>query len=117
MPTDTVTVLSIVFIVSGLALGGLAWAARTGRLKYNHWVGIRTAAVMRSERAWLAGHRSAAPMMFLAALGPVVGGALLPFLSGGTVTVVALISVLWVLVLLALGAGRASTDAQAHQPD
>ncbi len=115
MPTDTV-ILSLVFLVSGLVLGAVAEAARRGRLRRNNWVGIRTAAVMRSEAAWLSGHRAAAPWLFLAALGPVACGVALPFLPGGVVTVVALISVLWVLALLVFGAARASTEAQTHRP-
>ena len=41
---------------------GTTWAAATGRLGLNVAVGIRTPATMRSDAAWLAGHRAAWPV-------------------------------------------------------
>ncbi|WP_255396466.1 SdpI family protein [Mycobacterium sp. E3247] len=33
--------------------------AASGRLKRNQWTGIRTRSTMRSDQAWVAGHRAA----------------------------------------------------------
>jgi hypothetical protein len=37
----------------------VAWRAANGRLKRNQWTGIRTPSTMRSDQAWVAGHRAA----------------------------------------------------------
>lgn len=50
---------------------GTTWAAATGRIHNNGMVGIRTAATMRSEAAWLAGHRAAWPLARAAGIGIV----------------------------------------------
>jgi hypothetical protein len=45
-------------LISALFIPLLSRAA-AGRLQRNQWVGIRTAATMRSDQAWIAGHRAA----------------------------------------------------------
>jgi len=45
-------------LLSALFIPLLSRAA-AGRLQRNQWVGIRTAATMRSDQAWIAGHRAA----------------------------------------------------------
>lgn len=51
--------LAFVYIVLTIVLIGVDWAAASGRLRRNQWAGIRTPSTMRSDRAWVAGHRAA----------------------------------------------------------
>jgi len=47
----------------------VSWRAATGRLERNQYVGIRTPSTLRSDQAWVAGHRAGlrhAPLLFLA---------------------------------------------------
>jgi hypothetical protein len=46
------TVITVVLIV-------VSWRAANGRLQRNPWSGIRTPSTMRSDQAWVAGHRAA----------------------------------------------------------
>lgn len=49
----TVPILATVVIVT------VAWRVARGRIPRNQWVGIRTRSTMRSDQAWVAGHRAA----------------------------------------------------------
>jgi hypothetical protein len=51
--------LSFVYVVLTAVLIGVDWAGASGRLRRNQWAGIRTPSTMRSDRAWVAGHRAA----------------------------------------------------------
>jgi hypothetical protein len=51
--------LAAVFLVLTVVLIAVAWRAANGRLKRNQWTGIRTPSTMRSDQAWVAGHRAA----------------------------------------------------------
>lgn len=69
------TVLAVVFalapILASLTLGATSWLAARGRIQRNQWVGIRTPSTMRSDRAWIAGHRASlrvAPLYILVTL-------------------------------------------------
>jgi hypothetical protein len=46
-------------ILTTVALGFVASRAADGRLKRNQWAGIRTRSTMRSDHAWMVGHRAA----------------------------------------------------------
>jgi hypothetical protein len=46
--------------------------AANGRLARNGWAGIRTPSTMRSDRAWMAGHRAALRLTPLYLLGTVI---------------------------------------------
>jgi hypothetical protein len=51
--------LAFVYTVLTIVLVGVDWAGASGRLRRNQWAGIRTPSTMRSDRAWVAGHRAA----------------------------------------------------------
>ena len=51
--------LAFAFIVMTVVLVAIDWAAANGRLQRNQWAGIRTPSTMRSDQAWVAGHRAA----------------------------------------------------------
>jgi hypothetical protein len=46
-------------IVITVVLIAVSWRAANGRLQRNPWGGIRTPSTMRSDQAWVAGHRAA----------------------------------------------------------
>ncbi len=104
--------MAVTFALLAFLLVAVDWAAATGRLRRNHWVGIRIPSTMRSDQAWVAGHRAALRLMPLHLLTGV--GLLLAVLSAPTVEGVHLVGVggaavfLVVAVITAIVAGRAA---------
>ena len=45
-----------------------------GRLRFGHWAGVRLPSTLKSETAWLAGHRAAGPWLIVGGLVGIVGG-------------------------------------------
>jgi hypothetical protein len=52
-------------IVITIVLITVSWRAANGRLRRNPWTGIRTPSTMRSDQAWVAGHRAALRLTLL----------------------------------------------------
>lgn len=70
------TLLGVMLLVTGaglLAVGALGWR---GQLPRNRFAGVRTAATLRSEAAFIAANRVAAPPVLAAAAICATGGAL-----------------------------------------
>lgn len=51
--------MAVTFALLTALLIAIDWAAVKGHLRRNQFVGIRTPSTMRSDRAWVAGHRAA----------------------------------------------------------
>jgi|HubBroStandDraft_5_1064220.scaffolds.fasta_scaffold419958_2 hypothetical protein len=104
--------MAIMFALLAFLLVAVDWAAASGRLRRNQWVGIRIPSTMRSDQAWVAGHRAALRLMPLHLLTGV--GLLLTVLSAQTVGDVHLVGVcgaavfVVVAVITAIVAGRAA---------
>lgn len=106
------TFMAVMFALLAFLLVAVDWAAATGRVRRNQWVGIRTPSTMRSDRAWVAGHQAALRLMPLHLLTGV--GLLLAVLSAQTVEGVHLIGIggaavfVVVAVITGIVAGRAA---------
>jgi hypothetical protein len=100
------------------------WRAANGRLPRNQSTGLRTAATMRSDKAWVAGHRAAlrlTPLYLLTIAGTITAllvAVLLP--ASLSVTLVVGVGGLFALVPLAVYsavvANKAAKSA-GDQPD
>ena len=112
--------MAITFAFLTFVLIAVDWAAASGRLRRNQWVGIRTPSTMRGDQAWVAGHRAALRLMPLHLLtgialvvavlcAPTVGTVHLVGIGGAAVFVV-------VAVVTGIIAGRAA-KAVDDQPD
>jgi SdpI/YfhL protein family len=55
----TTALPAVALIIICVVLIALSSRAANGRLPRNQWAGIRTLSTMRSEQAWMAGHRAA----------------------------------------------------------
>jgi uncharacterized membrane protein len=112
--------MAVTFAFLAFVLIAVDWAAASGRLRRNQWVGIRIPSTMRDDRAWVAGHRAALRLMPLHLLtgvalviavlcAPTVGGVHLVGIGGAVVFVV-------VAVVTGIMAGRAAKAVNA-KPD
>jgi SdpI/YfhL protein family len=62
MGSDSVVLtafMAATFVFLTALLIAIDWAAVKGHLRRNQFVGIRTPSTMRSDQAWVAGHRAA----------------------------------------------------------
>lgn len=99
----------------GLIVIALGRLAKAGRLPRNVFAGIRIPSTMRSDEAWLAGHRAAAWDLTIAGLGPivlaVVAGTGKP--AGDRQKVMSQIGTAWLLGWLGVAVVRADRAARA----
>ena len=55
--------MAVTFAFLAFVLVAVDWAAASGRLRRNQWVGIRIPSTMGSDVGWVAGHRAALRLM------------------------------------------------------
>lgn len=112
---DSEFVARIVVFVTMVGMGWLLiWMARAaadGRLKRNHIAGIRIPSTMKSDAAWLAGHRAAENPTRLAGWISVAAG--VPALLPVTETTMAVSVIVGCLVLLVVVLHAARLAGQA----
>jgi SdpI/YfhL protein family len=117
LPAVALIIICVVFIA-------LSSRAANGRLPRNQWAGIRTPSTMRSEQAWMAGHRAALRLTPLYLLVTAIACAALLWaaLYASTTAVVMIIGLGGFAALIALLlytgiiAGKAAKSA-GDQPD
>lgn len=105
-------IIGITLISAGALLGWIGVAGRRGTLKPNSWIGIRTSALLASERTWRAGHKAAAPQFLAAGAGVLLAGLFCLFLPFDAVTAVSTGSTVWLLIFVAWGGSKANKAAE-----
>lgn len=109
--------LGAVLTAAGLALlcvGVLGWR---GLLPRNRFAGVRTPASLRSDAAFLAANRVAAPPLVAAAVVTTTGGALCFGVTGGALAVVAGVTGAGALALVLAGGLLGDRAARAVRHD
>jgi uncharacterized membrane protein len=109
-------------ILATVLLLVLASRAANGKLARNQWVGIRTPSTMKSDQAWMAGHRAAlrmAPLFVLVTVAICVAlfAAAVYASTTKVVVIIGFGSIAVVLVLLiwsSVVAGKAAKSADEH---
>ncbi|MGV0594194.1 SdpI family protein [Mycolicibacterium porcinum] len=125
-------VVAVIFGITHVGLtilmASVTSRAASGRLARNQWVGIRTPSTMRSDNAWVAGHRAAHRLVPLYVLNAVVAcaallvGVLCEFSVGGIMFIgiglFAAFTGISVYVAIAAGrAARSSDDNDDERPE
>lgn len=112
MPLTLRLLIGSLLVLIGAALLVVAVLGARGRLRRNRWVGVRTAATMRSEQAFTGANRVAAAPLGAAGAVAAAGGAVLLAGAGGALGwVVLAVSVVGTVGLA--GTGAAAGDRAA----
>lgn len=77
MPWGMAVLLAIALPAAGVLLIVGGRRAREGRLRRNHFIGIRTTLTLNSEKAWDAAHVAGGHLLSVAGFGPLLTGPLL----------------------------------------
>jgi uncharacterized membrane protein len=108
--------IAVTFVFLTALLIAIDWAAAKGRLRRNQFVGIRTPSTMRSDHAWIAGHRAAlrlTPVHVLTGIVMLIAVVFTRTVAGlNIVGVGGTIVFVLVAVFTAVVAGRAAKAAQ-----
>jgi hypothetical protein len=112
------TFMAVTFAFLSFVLVVVDWAAASGRLRRNQWMGIRIPSTMRSDRGWVAGHRAALglmPLHLIVGVGLLVAVLFTPTLEG--VHLVGIVGAGIFLVVAAITAIVANRAAKAVEVD
>lgn len=107
-------IFCVILVAAGAALLLLGWSGLRGKLPPNRYVGIRTVATLRSDRAFEIGNRAAGPALVAAGAVALLTGASLPLLpSLGSVALVAVVGTVGGFALMTIGgvAGHRAAEA------
>ncbi|MGO9560323.1 MAG: SdpI family protein [Acidimicrobiales bacterium] len=105
------------YAISGVIMIVVGRMAAAGRLPRNLFAGIRIPSTLRTDEAWLAGHRAASTALTVAGLGPVVVAAVVAAKRPSTDSqrVLSRVSTAWLLSWLGLATVQASRAARATE--
>ena len=120
MPSGMALGLGLFLIAAGILLIVVGKRAVEGRLRQNHFVGIRTTLTLNSEVAWDIAHRVGGRRLMLSGYGPVASGLLLfsqP--TNGVGATIALSGLAWMVgwVLAAASVGERAAKAALNGTD
>jgi uncharacterized membrane protein len=96
-------VLGVLLLVAGAALLTVGWRGWLQRLPRNRFAGVRTPATLRSDAAFVAANRVAAPPVLAAGMISALGGALALGTGGALLTVIVAVTGAGTLALLIAG--------------
>lgn len=104
MPLLPRLIVGVLLLLMGAVLVAVAVLGARGRLSRNPWVGVRTAATLRSDEAWLLAQRvGAAPTIAAGGVLALAGGVVLA--GAAPVTSVVVAGIAGVAALLMAGYG------------
>jgi hypothetical protein len=113
--------IAVTFVFLTALLITIDWAAAKGRLRRNQFVGIRTPSTMRSDQAWIAGHRAAlrlTPLHLVTGISLLIGLFSARTMAGlNLVGVCGAIVFVVVAVFTAIVAGRAAKAAEGGRDE
>jgi len=101
--------------IVGVIVVALGRMAATGRLPRNILAGIRIPSTMRSDEAWIAGHRAAASALTVSGLGPIIVAIIVGTKrpDGDTQTSIFRVGTAWLLAWIGIATIQASRAARA----
>jgi SdpI/YfhL protein family len=105
--------------VLGVIAVGTAWLATAGRLPRNRFFGIRLPSTMRSDEAWIAGHRAGASALATAGAGPLTVALVQAVESAdrSPSAVLPLVGLGWLVAWVVVAHVRANAAARGTQSD
>ncbi|MFZ0171822.1 MAG: SdpI family protein [Acidimicrobiales bacterium] len=104
----------IILGITGVIVITLARMAAASRLPRNGFVGIRLPSTMRSDEAWIAGHRAASTSMTISGIAPVAFAVTAAAADPGRSkdTVLLIVGLVWVVGWVAVGPVQANRAAK-----
>lgn len=110
------TVLGTLLVAAGAGLLAVGALGGLGRLPRNRFAGVRTPAALRSDAAFAAANRVAAPPVTAAGVVCAVGGVLTLGASGGMLAVFCTVTGVATLALVLVGGVLGDRAAAAIRP-
>lgn len=99
-------IMSVTLFVAGGLITWIGVAGRSGSLKPNGLLGLRTAKTMSSEAAWMTAHKVAAPLLILGGAGSLLGAVMALISSESSAALIAMAATGWTLAWIIVAMAR-----------
>lgn len=106
-------IMAATLIPAGPLLFWVGSKAGQGTLPKNHWVGLRTSALLESEDNWMKGHQAAANLLKASGLPPFIGGVACLFADDSLINWLSIPIVIGLVLLVLLATRKAHLAVQA----